>query len=286
MKHGSEWYKREPAAYLGGVQGLSAKEHAVYSVVLDLIYAHGGSVNNDPSWIAGWIKDMGAASVRKTISSLVDRDKLMIDGDKITQKRAKNEAKTKENLSETASKNGKKGGIKSAELRAERNENSNLTQAVASSENQADKIRLDKIEEDKSSSSQEVENYQKYMEVHPKPIESAAGEKAFNALIASGIDPKQIIASAASYAATVKGWSGEAKVQQSDNFLDADRGKWREHIPQPKAPKPTHAETLKFQAAAINGEKYVPPSFITPNRAAELIAAKLVTPERIRERGL
>lgn len=108
MKHGSEWYKRDPQAYLGGVQGLTAKEHAVYSVTLDLIYQHGGSVNNDPKWIAGWISDMGAATVRKAIQSLVEKGKLGVEGDQITQKRAKNQAKTRENLTETAGKNGKK----------------------------------------------------------------------------------------------------------------------------------------------------------------------------------
>ena len=144
MRQGSDWYKREPASYLGGVQGLTAKEHAVYSVTVDLIYQHGGSVNNDPSWIAGWIKDMGSAAVRKTISSLCERGKLQIEGDQITQKRAKNEAKTKENLRENARKNGEKGGKKSAEIRAANKKNNDLAEAPASTEIQADKIREDK----------------------------------------------------------------------------------------------------------------------------------------------
>lgn len=144
MKHGSEWYKREPAAYLGGVQGMTAKEHAVYSVTLDLIYQHGGSVNNDPSWIAGWIKDMGASAVRKSIQVLVDRRKLIIEGDQITQNRAKTEAKTKENLRETARENGKKGGEKSAEKRAVLSKNNDLDEPVATSEIQAEKTREDK----------------------------------------------------------------------------------------------------------------------------------------------
>tara|TARA_R110000782_G_scaffold106459_3_gene194685 strand:- start:1150 stop:1965 length:816 start_codon:yes stop_codon:yes gene_type:complete len=149
MKHGSEWYKREPAAYLGGVQGMTAKEHAVYSVTLDLIYQHGGSVNNDPSWIAGWIKDMGASAVRKALDSLDCRGKLIIDGDQITQKRAKTEAKTKENLRETARENGKKGGEKSAEIRVEASRNSNLPEPIAKTENQAYKTREDKTIEEK-----------------------------------------------------------------------------------------------------------------------------------------
>lgn len=83
MRHGSDWYKREPAAYLGGVQGLTAKEHAVYAVTLDLIYAHGGAINNDPSWIAGWISDMGSAAVRKALAMLCKRGKLSIVGNHI-----------------------------------------------------------------------------------------------------------------------------------------------------------------------------------------------------------
>lgn len=104
MKNGLNWYKRNPVAYLGGVQGMTTKQHAVYSVVLDLIYQHGGSVNNDPSWIAGWFSDMGAASVRNTISSLIDLGKLHINGDQLTQKRAENETKTNRKRSENEPK--------------------------------------------------------------------------------------------------------------------------------------------------------------------------------------
>lgn len=104
MKHGSEWYKRDPLAYLGGVQGLTAKQHAVYSVVLDLIYQHGGAVNNDPRWISGWIADMGSAAVRKTILDLVSMGKLTVEGGQLSQSRAKTEAKTRETIRKTEGK--------------------------------------------------------------------------------------------------------------------------------------------------------------------------------------
>lgn len=141
---GLEWYKREPIRYLGGVQGMTAREHAVYSVVLELIYVHGGSVRNDPRWIAGWISDMGAAAVRTTIDALVAGGKLDLDGENLTQKRAKNAVKTQENLRENAEKTGKKGGKKSAELRARRKENNDLAEGLPSNEIQAEKIREDK----------------------------------------------------------------------------------------------------------------------------------------------
>lgn len=141
MRNGSEWYKREPVSYLGGVQGMTAREHAVYSIVLDLIYVHGGAINNDPKWIAGWISDMGSAAVKRTIESLVERGKLAIEDGQITQKRAKNEAKTKEKLRENAQKTGKKGGKKSADLRRQAKENNDLPEGCATSENQPEKRR-------------------------------------------------------------------------------------------------------------------------------------------------
>jgi uncharacterized protein YdaU (DUF1376 family) len=129
MKHGTDWYKREPMAYLGGVQGMSAKEHAVYSIIIDLIYQHGGSVNDDPAWFAGWISDMGSAAVRKVIESLIGRGKLIREGNKITNKRAKFEAQTKENLRETRAKYGQKGGVQSGEYRSTASKNNILNEA-------------------------------------------------------------------------------------------------------------------------------------------------------------
>lgn len=275
MKHGSDWYKREPAAYLGGVQGMTAREHAVYSVTLDLIYAHGGAVNNDPAWIAGWIKDMGAAAVRTALASLVERKKLIISGSEITEKRAINEAKTKENVSETARENGKKGGKKSAESRAIPKQNNGLGEAVASAEKQAEKIREDKIE-DKSSISQEAEDYQRYLKAHPKPVDSDAGAAFFSALLADGIGADRIIAAAAAYADTVKSWSPEAKVQQSDNFLCPERGKWKTHAIKAVS-APSDDTVLAFYADVVLSKKRTAPSTVNSNMAGRLLAAKLVT---------
>lgn len=147
MKHGADWYRREPTAYLGGVQGMTSKEHAVYSVVLELIYQHGGSVNDDPAWISGWISDMGAASVRKAIQSLISRGKLVREGDQLTNIRAKSEAKTKENLRETREKAGRKGGEESGKSRADQSEIKDLSEAIGSP--RLEKTREEKKEEDK-----------------------------------------------------------------------------------------------------------------------------------------
>lgn len=141
MRIGTLWYPRLPTSYLGGVQGMSRNEHAVYSVVLELIYQNRGSANNDPSWIAGWISDMGSAAVRKAIASLVEKDKLIVEGDKLTEKTAKKHYETKENLSEKRAVSGRIGGGSKSDLKGGDNENSDLGQAKS-----APKVKESKVD--------------------------------------------------------------------------------------------------------------------------------------------
>jgi len=139
--HGANWYKREPAAYLGGVVGMTTRQHAVFGVILELIYMHGGSCPDDPKWIAGWFSDLGVAAVRNTISELAGMGKLTVDGDRLTNKRAKNEAKTREKLRENRGEIGKKGGVQSGFARRAAKENNDLSEPIGSP-------RLDKIREE------------------------------------------------------------------------------------------------------------------------------------------
>ena len=148
---GADWYKRDPRRFLGGVRGLPAKELCVYTIVLDLIYDGGGRCPNDPKWISGWIEDMGPAAVRKAISSLVDRGKLRLSGDDLTNDLAVKLAKTRAETKENRRKSGEKGGKKSADLRRKSsdstgrsNDNNDIGQASASTPVQPDKIREDK----------------------------------------------------------------------------------------------------------------------------------------------
>ena len=140
---GLDWYKREPVAYLGDVQGLNAKQHAVYSVVIDLLYVHGGTIDNDPKFISGYISDMGSASVRSVLASLSAHKKITLEitETEISQKRAKNEVKTKQKQRENAQKTGRFGGELSAELRRQCNETNNLDEPNPSTEIQPEKRR-------------------------------------------------------------------------------------------------------------------------------------------------
>lgn len=138
MKRGMEWYRREPIAFLGGVQGLTAREIAVYTITLDLIYQHGGELHNDAKWLSGWISDMGAAAVRTTLNSLIEKGKLvLLANGMLSQNRAKSAVKTEGKRRENAEKTEKTRDEFSADLPSVVSEINDLTP-------------LDKIREDKS----------------------------------------------------------------------------------------------------------------------------------------
>jgi len=120
---------------------MTAKQHAAYGVILDLIYDHGGVCPNDPRWISGWISDMGAAAVRRAISDLIDLGKLALEDGCLTNRRATIEAKTDKELRENRRITGKIGGRKSAETRARALKNNGLAQPNGSTHVQPEKIR-------------------------------------------------------------------------------------------------------------------------------------------------
>lgn len=185
----------------------------------------------------------------------------------------------------TARKNGRKGG----------NPSLGKQKGNPASDNPKDKAEVkpqkpearSQIEEDKSSSTQEeVDFYDQYLMAHPKAVGSDAGAAFFADLVGSGVDPTQIIEAAKSYAKTVSGWSSEGKVQQSDNFLDPERGKWKSFVPKQAAPVATEAETIDFWAERINGDGFVAASSIKPALARAILASGKVTPEKMKERGI
>jgi hypothetical protein len=300
MKHGADWYKREPTAYLGGVQGMSAKEHAVFSVVLDLIYQHGGSVNNDAAWFSGWICDMGAAAVRATVTSLIDRGKLCLEDGQLSNNRAKTQAKTKENLSENRAKIGKEGGISSGVSRAALNEIKGLGEAIASPREEKIREELYKKEEE-GASAKSISVFQEVM-------------------IALGVDPE----------APPKYWRGKtaethvaawqvAHGLTGDEVVEAARLSRRDNAEPPDGPKAIDRYIASYATAkaaakgaaspkirarlqeatsaspdeiaahwadTINKGGFVAQSAMTPNFARELIERGLVTGERLKEIGV
>ena len=49
------WYKRDPRAALSGMMELTLEERGAYNTILDLIYIHDGSIEDNPRLIAAWL---------------------------------------------------------------------------------------------------------------------------------------------------------------------------------------------------------------------------------------
>jgi hypothetical protein len=134
------------------------------------------------------------------------------------------------------------------------------------------------IEEDKSSSTQDARDYERFMTAHPNPSGSPQGNQRWDDLIKSGVPPETLVASARAYAEKTKNWT-DGKIQQSDNFLHPERGLWKEN--QPKAPpsKSGRREVLEFWANEVKLEHNIPVTAINHCMASEMLNAGLVTKE-------
>lgn len=145
MKAGADWYPRYPQSFLMGCMGLSTKEIAVYQIAVDLMYANAGECPNEPKFIAGYISDMGPASVRKTIESLIEKGKIFItENERLSNETVQNLAKTRAETRDKRIISGKKGGKKSAEIRAASKEINDLAESSASTTIQPENTRVDK----------------------------------------------------------------------------------------------------------------------------------------------
>ncbi|ATU91428.1 DUF1376 domain-containing protein [Phyllobacterium zundukense] len=121
MKHGLEWYKHEPRAFIDGVQGMGPELIGAYIVLLDLIYARGDETMRDDRHLAGIL----GCSIRKATSltdSLIEQNKIQFEGGYLSNSRAKRDVKSARNSYETRSKSQSVRRENEAEL----NENNDL----------------------------------------------------------------------------------------------------------------------------------------------------------------
>lgn len=126
----ADWYKREPAKALRGVQGMPFEVIGCYFVILDLIYLYGGSIANDPRWIAGQGK-ASTKSVQAWIRQLIEAGRLIeIDG-RLHDEKALTTLRERADRTSTAQKSGALGGRQKALNSAAAQENNDLGLANA-----------------------------------------------------------------------------------------------------------------------------------------------------------
>jgi uncharacterized protein YdaU (DUF1376 family) len=133
MKQGLDWYKRDPRAFLDGVQGMGPELIGCYAVLLDLIYARGGDTLRDDRHLAG-VLGCSVRMARTLTDQLIKAKKITQTGDTITNKRAEKDAKQRRNERETLANHGRMGGERSGEYR----KNNNLPEAIREEKSRED----------------------------------------------------------------------------------------------------------------------------------------------------
>lgn len=109
MKRGLTWYKRDPIAFLDGVQGLGPENIGGYAVILDLLYARAGEMPRDDRHLSGIL----GCSIRKAAAitdTLLERGKIRSENGLITNTRVEDEASERRSINLHRVEAGRKGG--------------------------------------------------------------------------------------------------------------------------------------------------------------------------------
>ncbi len=122
------WYKRYPADFLNGVEGIGPAAIGCYAVVLDMIYDRGAPIPNDARLIGGRL-GCSARLARSLIDDLVGRNKLLITPHGLSNMRAEVEMRRQELNRLNLAENGAKGGRKRAQNAGDRLHFNGIAQA-------------------------------------------------------------------------------------------------------------------------------------------------------------
>jgi uncharacterized protein YdaU (DUF1376 family) len=87
MSDALPWYQRFPKDVLTGINGLTLEERGAYLTILELIYYHGGAIDDDERFIAGWLR-VHTRVWRRLRVRLLELGKLYVNGPHLRNARA------------------------------------------------------------------------------------------------------------------------------------------------------------------------------------------------------
>lgn len=240
----SPYFKCYPSDFLSGVAGLEADEIAVYTVVLMLIYDRSGPIAADYEHI-GWRCRMRPSSARKVVARLVERGKLVLAGERLSNARAEKELTFRSDLAEISRNNGRKHVGKG---NGEASKNKGLENLPASrqepdtrSQIPEDKKNTPSLRSGVSDDGQkkvrskpdDPEGFAEFWAAYPSRGDAGNPRKPardkFAAAVKRGAKPEAIIAGAKAYAAAMDraGKRGTEFVAQAATWLNQER--WTDH---------------------------------------------------------
>jgi uncharacterized protein YdaU (DUF1376 family) len=122
---GLDWYKRDPRDFIHGTMGMTLEEKGAYSIVLDLIYSHGGPIPDDSRWIAG-VCGCSTRRWNQIKARLLELEKITVEGGQISNQRALQEIENQELSRNYLAEKSSKSGRKVKKKRATCNENKDI----------------------------------------------------------------------------------------------------------------------------------------------------------------
>lgn len=102
------WYKHDPEAFLEGVAGMHVDEIGTYIVIIDMLYARSGDLDDNDETIAYRLR-LNPRSYRAIKQRLIAAGKVWIEGGKLHAKKVERVLKGSRNESEQQSKRARKG---------------------------------------------------------------------------------------------------------------------------------------------------------------------------------
>jgi uncharacterized protein YdaU (DUF1376 family) len=97
------WYKREPLAFLRGVQGMGPELIGAYAVIIEILYSRAGDMPRDDRHLSG-VLGCSIRKARALTDALISLGKIEICDGKITNRRVSDELEKRRNQRETNAK--------------------------------------------------------------------------------------------------------------------------------------------------------------------------------------
>lgn len=299
--NGLPYYKAYPRDFFGGTVGMDAGTKGIYRLVLDLIYMHGGMLADDPRYISGMVGcSVKAWNIAKC--KLLEAGKLVLIENSLTNLRAISELEMLAKFQEKQRKN-----------RVGSNENNELS-------NSMDAPPRVNTEPDTYTLSLPLPSPPELRIVAPADPLPGEGEdfpsEEFLGALRAAVG---LTAGAGSrywhgpgLVAYVRKWRNDLGLEPGQ-IIDAARMSRAKHVDPPKGPKALDgwmatARTALVASAAIAGARVQPvgsreasiqfwakhimdglpgaAAHVSPDRAREMLARGLVTPEALRSAGV
>lgn len=252
----SDWYKRKPAKFIGGVVGLGPDVIGAYTIVLDLIYQADGPIANDARWIGG-ILGCSSRKAAALIQTLVEKGKLTIEADgKLTNETARKVIEERVNTHRERSESGAKGGRNSHDTPANSQRNDAEKYAADNESNELGEAELKHLEREKEEKrerkdAREEAGFTEWYLAYPKHVGRGQAEKAYRQALKKA-EPPVLLEASRKYAAACVGKDPQF-IAHPATWLNGER--WLDEVSAEQAQSPQSAAAL--QAAAIRARYQV-----------------------------